>query len=42
MALDHTHDGWIVILFLDALRAMLIPGTLPTLNLLIKGHPSSA
>ena len=27
--------------FLDASRATLIPGTLPTLNLPIKIHPSS-
>ena len=27
--------------FLDALRATLIPGILPTLNLLIKSHPST-
>ena len=33
MALHHT--------LLDASRATLIPGTLPTLNLLIKSHPLS-
>ena len=28
-------------IFLDATRATLIPGTLPTLNLSTKSHPSS-
>ena len=40
MALHHTHDGFLYF-FLDASRATLIPGTLPTLNLPIKIHPSS-
>ena len=39
MALHHTHDGFWY--FSDASRATLIPGTLPTLNLPIKIHPSS-
>ena len=34
--------SWILIfLFLAATRTTLIPGTLPTLNLPIKSHPSS-
>ena len=36
-----SYSWWILILFLDASRATLIPGTLPTLNLPIKSHPSS-
>ena len=40
MVLHHTHDRFWYF-FLDALRATLIPGTLPTLNLPIKSHPSS-
>ena len=35
------YSWWILILFLDATRASLIPGTLPTLNLPIKKHLSS-
>ena len=39
MTFHHTHDGfWYV--FLDAARTKLITGTLPTLNLSIKNHPS--
>ena len=34
-----SYSRWILILFLDAARATLIPGTLPTLNLPIKSHP---
>ena len=36
-----SYSWWVLILFLDATRATLIPGTLPTLNLSIKSHPSS-
>ena len=36
-----SYSWWILILFLDASRATLIPGTLPTLNLPIKSHLSS-
>ena len=39
MAFHHTHDGFWY--FLDTLRAKPIPGTLPTLNLPLKIHPSS-
>ena len=40
MDLYHTHDG-LLYFFLDVARATLISGTVPTLNLPIKGHPSS-
>ena len=36
-----SYSWWILILFLDASRVTLIPGTLPTLNLPIKSHLSS-
>ena len=39
MALHHTHDRlWN---FLGATRASITPGTLPTLNLSVRSHPSS-
>ena len=37
-----SYSWWILILVLDATRAtLIIPGTLPTLNLSIKNHTSS-
>ena len=35
-----SYSWWLLVLFLDATRATLTPGTFPTLNLPIKNHPS--